>query len=135
MPAEWGSVGRIYDLEGAGFQGFGGSSKGRTVAEGYAPSSAIQNHVKFSAEAGSAIIFDIATFHTAQPNTSQLSRECVIMMYASAQAAQNHTTLNELVQDWDRAGRLSPSKRARCWGCLWPNRLLNVLMNVNRVCV
>ena len=113
MSAEWGSVGRIYDLEDTGFQGFGGSSKGRTVAEGYAPSGAIQNHVKFSAEAGSAIIFDIATFHTAQPNTSQRARECVIMMYASAQAAQNRTTaLNELVPEWERAGRLNPSKRA-----------------------
>ena len=59
MPAEWGSVSHIYDLEQTGFQGFGGSSKGRTVAEGYAPSGAIQNHVKFGgkgAEAGSAIL-------------------------------------------------------------------------------
>ena len=112
MPAEWGSVGRIYSLEDTGYLGFGGSSKGRTIGEGYAPSGAIQNHVKFAAEAGSAILFDISTFHTAQPNTSELDRENVILMYTSAQGAQNTNYSMELVQKFERAGNLSPSKRA-----------------------
>ena len=85
MPAEWGAASIVYDLSGIGFQGFGGSSKDRTVAEGYAPCGSVSrngrlrlhpesfgnsrecvgpqiaNHVKFAAKAGDCCIFDLAS--------------------------------------------------------------------------
>ena len=44
MPAEWGAASIVYDLSGIGFQGFGGSSKDRTVAEGYAPCGSVSRN-------------------------------------------------------------------------------------------
>ena len=85
MPAEWGAASIVYDLSGIGFHGFGGSSKERTVAEGYAPCGSVSrndrlslrlesfrngrecvgpqiaNHVKFAAKAGDCCIFDLAS--------------------------------------------------------------------------
>jgi hypothetical protein len=61
MPEEWGSASTVYDLSSAGFKGFGGSSKDRTVDDGYAPNGSIANHVKFAAKAGDCCIFDIAS--------------------------------------------------------------------------
>ena len=84
---------------GLGQRRRGGSSEGRTAAEGYAPSGLVQNHVKFASKAGDAIIFDIATFHTGQPNTSALDRECTILMYTNARAAASYK---------ERRGSLSP---------------------------
>ena len=56
MPARWGSVGHLYDLHATGYQGFGGSSKGRTVTDGYAPSDAVLNHVKFATKAVRCVV-------------------------------------------------------------------------------
>ena len=61
MPTEWGSAGAVYDLSSIGLKGFGGSSKGRTVDDGYALSDSIANNVKFAARAGDCCIFDIAS--------------------------------------------------------------------------
>jgi ectoine hydroxylase-related dioxygenase (phytanoyl-CoA dioxygenase family) len=61
---------------------------------------------------GNAIIFDIATFHTAQPNTSSLDRENVILMYTSSQGAQNTNYSTELLQQFEAAGRLTQTKRS-----------------------
>ena len=61
MPTEWGSAGAVYNLSSIGLKGFGGSSKGRTVDDGYALSDSIANNVKFAARAGDCCIFDIAS--------------------------------------------------------------------------
>ena len=58
----------LYDLKAAGFKdGWAGSGLGRSEAEGFAPLGAMPNHLKFAAKAGDCCIFDLATYHTAQP--------------------------------------------------------------------
>lgn len=93
-----------------GQSGFAGSAVGRTEGAGYAPTSMMPNHVKFAARAGDCCVFDLATWHTAQPNTSKLERcntiqvsvsvcACydIVCLYAGHWAA-NHTFLHELTQ-------------------------------------
>lgn len=77
MPAEWGSAGSVYDLSSVGLKGFGGSSRDRTVEEGYAFSDSIANNVKFAARAGDCCIFDIAS---ALPHYCQMPTECFCLL-------------------------------------------------------
>ena len=59
---------------------FGG---GGAQLEGSLGVNAMPNHFKFVAPAGCACIFDLATWHCAQPNTSARERENVILGYHS----------------------------------------------------
>jgi hypothetical protein len=77
----------LFDWDGSGSNSqtvFAGNDVGRTVANGYAPLASFPNHVKFAARAGDGLIFDLATFHTAQPNVSRLERWNTIQGYHSA---------------------------------------------------
>ena len=85
----------LYDWHGNGEKGqtvFAGNDVGRTVEDGFAPMGSMPNHVKFAAKAGDCIIFDLATYHTAQPNTSKLERWNTIQGYHSASIAGSHGT-------------------------------------------
>jgi hypothetical protein len=76
------SPNQLFDWAGTGEKGqtvFAGNSVGHTVADGFAPMGSFPNHVKFAARAGDCMIFDLATFHTAQPNVSDdLCAQCPI---------------------------------------------------------
>merc|ERR1711964_594028 len=88
---------------------------------GYAPTSAMPNHVKFAANAGDCCVFDLATWHTAQPNTSKLERWNTIQGYHSGALDQNTGPGSgtrtgpmmepEMLARLEKAGRLSASKR------------------------
>jgi hypothetical protein len=60
------------------------AEQGRTERAGYAPTSMMPNHVKFAARAGDCCVFDLATWHTAQPNRSQLERWNTIQVGSGA---------------------------------------------------
>lgn len=107
--------GSLYDVAGAGFAGggFAGSGAGRTEADGMAPLSAMPNHVKFAAKAGDCMVFDLATWHTAQPNTSSRERENLIIGYRSGTAVGNTGGLmtDGMLRRLDAAGLLGERKR------------------------
>lgn len=48
------------------------------------PQESMPNHVKFTAKAGDALLFDHGTWHTAMPNTSGEERRAVIMSWAAS---------------------------------------------------
>ena len=70
----------------------------RSEEEGFAPTGSIQNHIKFAAKAGDCCVFDIATWHTAQPNRSTRERENLIMMYSGAANTSRTTPFAQLSQ-------------------------------------
>ena len=99
----WGPGG-VYDLRSAGFSGFTGSGRQadgrpRSEEEGFAPTGSIQNHVKFAAKAGDCCVFDIATWHTAQPNRSARERENLILMFSGSAGTSRTKPYGELGEE------------------------------------
>ena len=110
----------LFDWHGSGKAGqtvFEGNDVGRTVADGYAPMSSMPNSVLFAARAGDCIIFDLATWHTAQPNTSKLERWNTIQGYHSGAITAHGGTPtgpmmgDEMLAKLAELGRLTPTKR------------------------
>ena len=110
----------LFDWHGSGEKGqtvFEGNDVGRTVADGYAPMSSMPNSVLFAARAGDCIIFDLATWHTAQPNTSKLERWNTIQGYHSGAITAHGGTPtgpmmgDEMLSKLAELGRLTPTKR------------------------
>ena len=50
-------------------------------AAGYARSASLTNSMVFTAKAGDMCLFDISTFHTSMPNTSDRPRDALITGY------------------------------------------------------
>eukprot|EP01051_Picozoa_sp_SAG22_P015108 SAG22_NODE_1929_length_3293_cov_3.309956_4_plen_87_part_00 len=73
------------------------------------------NAVHFAAKAGDCMVFDLATWHTAQPNTSAAERENLIMGYRARGpegGRTGHMMTDGLVARLDAAGLLDdPSTR------------------------
>jgi hypothetical protein len=116
------SANTLFDWNGSGESGqsvFAGNDVGRTVADGFAPMGSMPNSVKFAAKAGDCCIFDLATFHTAQPNTSTMERWNTIQGYHSASVLglpgggtpTGPIMGDEMLKLLDEGGRLSSTKR------------------------
>eukprot|EP01052_Picozoa_sp_SAG31_P002545 SAG31_NODE_90_length_26410_cov_175.663981_22_plen_129_part_00 len=107
----------LYDLAAAGFPagGFAGSGAGRTEADGCAPLGLMPNAVKFVAKAGDCMVFDLATWHTAQPNTSNKERENLIMGYHAKGVGgrTGHMMSGEMVARLDTAGLLKEEAKRK----------------------
>ena len=125
----------LFDWHGSGEKGqtvFEGNDVGRTVADGYAPMSSMPNSVLFAARAGDCIIFDLATWHTAQPNTSKLERWNTIQGYHSGAITAHGGTPtgpmmgDEMLLKLAELGRLTPTKRCATTfaQCLHASRFL-----------
>ena len=87
---------------------------GENAAEGgELPVTSMPNHFKFAAKAGDCIIFDIASWHSAMPNTSDLEREAVIMGFKNGSHVGRATARTggmpspELLKRLDARGLLS----------------------------
>ena len=92
---------------------FGGGESGGDGDADLLDSAAMPNCVKFVAPAGSACIFDLATWHTAQPNTSAHERENLILGYHSrrTRSPTGHLIPAETLRRLDDKQLLRPAAR------------------------
>ena len=75
------------------------------------PQAAMPNHYKFAAKAGTALIFDLATWHTAMPCLpGQPDRRCAIIGWGGAGGAGASLSTERLVEV-EAAKRLTPTLR------------------------
>ena len=105
----------VYNLHEAGYRGFSGAAgfagvDGAIYNEeaGYAPGPALVNSMSFAAKAGDFFMFDIATFHTSMPNTSDRPRDALITGYKAGGSPFGHELR---VDEWEKAGLLDESTR------------------------
>ena len=73
---------------------------------GHAAQDAMPGHVKVTCSAGTALFFDTRCAHTAFANTSQMPRECIILIFCPRWHKQR-TDIAELADVLERTGALT----------------------------
>ena len=60
------------------------------------PQASMPNHVRFTAKAGDALLFDHGCWHTAMPNTSGTERRVVIMGWVASATRWEHGSVGNM---------------------------------------
>ena len=88
-------------------------SDGGDESEGALPLELMPNAVQFAVEAGTAVCFDNATWHTAMPHTGSDERRNVILAYS---AWNQRSGLGAVAQRLEGLGKMEGERRRQLFG-------------------